>query len=49
MDDLKLINDRFGHKEGDVALIETSKVLKRTFRESDIIAILKTHLLLKNY
>lgn len=38
LDDLKLINDRFGHREGDVALIETSNVLKRTFRESDIIA-----------
>lgn len=38
LDDLKLINDRFGHKEGDVALIEISNVLKRTFRESDIIA-----------
>lgn len=38
LDDLKLINDRFGHKEGDVALIETSNVLRRTFRESDIIA-----------
>ncbi len=38
MDDLKSINDRFGHQEGDRALITLGKVLKKTFRESDIIA-----------
>lgn len=38
LDNLKLINDRFGHKEGDAALIETANILKKTFRESDIIA-----------
>lgn len=37
-DDLKSINDDFGHQEGDVALIEITDVLKETFRESDIIA-----------
>jgi len=37
-DDLKRINDTFGHPEGDRALIETADVLKGTFRESDIIA-----------
>jgi diguanylate cyclase (GGDEF)-like protein len=37
-DDLKKINDTWGHKEGDVALIETAKNLKETYRESDIIA-----------
>ena len=38
MDDLKWINDHCGHKEGDQALIDLAKILKRTFRESDIIA-----------
>ncbi len=38
LDNLKGINDTFGHKEGDQALADTSKILKETFRESDIIA-----------
>jgi diguanylate cyclase (GGDEF)-like protein len=38
MDDLKWINDQYGHKEGDQALINLSRILKKTFRESDIIA-----------
>lgn len=38
IDGLKTINDELGHKEGDKALIDTSNILKRTFRESDIIA-----------
>ncbi len=37
-DDLKRINDTFGHPEGDQALIEIANALKETFRESDIIA-----------
>ena len=37
-DDLKSINDTWGHQEGDLALIETAKNLKETYRESDIIA-----------
>jgi len=37
-DNLKQINDAFGHTEGDRALIEVADVLKETFRESDIIA-----------
>ncbi len=37
-DDLKSINDNLGHHKGDQALIETSNLLKRTFRGSDIIA-----------
>jgi diguanylate cyclase (GGDEF)-like protein len=37
IDDMKLINDEFGHDEGDQALINTASILKRTFRESDII------------
>jgi diguanylate cyclase (GGDEF)-like protein/PAS domain S-box-containing protein len=37
LDGLKLINDNFGHSEGDAALIQTAKILKASFRESDII------------
>jgi len=38
LDDLKVINDRHGHKEGDLALIETAAILNRTFRAADLIA-----------
>lgn len=38
VDNLKEINDKFGHSEGDSALIETAKILKKTFRDADIIA-----------
>jgi diguanylate cyclase (GGDEF)-like protein/PAS domain S-box-containing protein len=38
VDDLKDINDRLGHEEGDRALIDTAAIIRRTFRESDIIA-----------
>jgi diguanylate cyclase (GGDEF)-like protein/PAS domain S-box-containing protein len=38
MDNMKCINDTYGHKEGDAALIEMATILKEIFRESDIIA-----------
>jgi diguanylate cyclase (GGDEF)-like protein len=38
LDNLKQINDNFGHKEGDRILIETARILKKTFRDPDIIA-----------
>jgi diguanylate cyclase (GGDEF)-like protein/PAS domain S-box-containing protein len=38
IDNMKEINDTFGHKEGDAALIETANILKTNYRESDIIA-----------
>jgi len=38
MDGLKDINDAEGHARGDEALKETSLILKRTFRKSDIVA-----------
>jgi len=38
VDNLKDINDTFGHQEGDLALIEIAGILKKDFRESDIIA-----------
>jgi diguanylate cyclase (GGDEF)-like protein len=38
LNNLKGINDFFGHREGDLALIRTADALERTFRESDILA-----------
>jgi diguanylate cyclase (GGDEF)-like protein/PAS domain S-box-containing protein len=38
LDNLKGINDAFGHREGDLALIATAKILRNNFRESDVIA-----------
>lgn len=38
MDDFKDINDSFGHPEGDGALIRAAQILRKTFRDSDIIA-----------
>jgi len=37
MDGLKQINDRFGHKEGSLALVKTADILRQAFRDSDII------------
>jgi diguanylate cyclase (GGDEF)-like protein/PAS domain S-box-containing protein len=36
-DNLKWINDTHGHQMGDNALIETAEILKRTFRQADLI------------
>lgn len=38
MDNLKWINDTFGHTAGDHALKEMAHILKHTFREADIVA-----------
>ncbi len=38
MDGLKAINDTWGHKAGDSALLEIAGLLRETFRESDIIS-----------
>jgi len=38
LDDLKEINDNYGHKEGDLILTETANLLSRNYREADIIA-----------
>jgi len=38
VDRMKQINDRFGHQEGDLALKDTAEILRRTFRQSDILA-----------
>jgi diguanylate cyclase (GGDEF)-like protein len=38
LDDMKGINDRFGHEAGDAALRETADLLRSTFRDSDLVA-----------
>jgi diguanylate cyclase (GGDEF)-like protein/PAS domain S-box-containing protein len=38
IDNMKEINDTYGHKEGDSALVEAAIILKTNYRESDIIA-----------
>lgn len=38
LDELKTINDTLGHFEGDQALIDTANLLRKTFRETDIMA-----------
>ncbi len=38
LDNLKTINDSFGHSEGDRAIADAALVLKETFRESDVVA-----------
>lgn len=38
LNEMKKINDEFGHKEGDQALLDIAEVLKKTFRVSDSIA-----------
>jgi diguanylate cyclase (GGDEF)-like protein len=38
VDHLKYINDTFGHREGDLALLRTANALEQTFRNSDILA-----------
>jgi diguanylate cyclase (GGDEF)-like protein len=38
LDDMKEINDNYGHKEGDLILAETANLLSINYRQSDIIA-----------
>lgn len=38
LDDLKMINDTYGHLEGNRALVVTANVLRACFRQSDILA-----------
>ncbi len=38
VDDFKKINDTYGHDTGDAALAETARILKESFRSSDLTA-----------
>lgn len=38
LDHLKEINDSFGHREGDLALVRTADALEASFRDSDLLA-----------
>ncbi|MHA0289838.1 diguanylate cyclase domain-containing protein [Mycobacterium sp. C3-094] len=38
LDDLKFVNDSFGHDAGDAVLVTTSARMKQALRESDVIA-----------
>jgi diguanylate cyclase (GGDEF)-like protein/PAS domain S-box-containing protein len=38
MNGMKEINDKLGHKMGDAALVDTAAVLRKTFREADLLA-----------
>lgn len=38
LDELKKINDLYGHDEGDAVIIKTAEILKNTFRDTDILA-----------
>jgi diguanylate cyclase (GGDEF)-like protein len=38
MDDLKKINDGYGHQEGDAAIRTAAEMLRKTFRTMDVIA-----------
>ena len=38
LDGLKYVNDALGHQQGDMILVELAKILKNTFRPSDVIA-----------
>lgn len=38
LDNLKVINDRHGHKAGDATIVKAANLLKKSFRTEDIIA-----------
>ncbi|MDA3832825.1 MAG: diguanylate cyclase, partial [Spirochaetales bacterium] len=37
LDNMKVINDTFGHKQGDIAIRQTAELLQNTYRETDIL------------
>jgi diguanylate cyclase (GGDEF)-like protein len=37
LDDLKRVNDTYGHQAGSALLVETGKILKSSFRETDVV------------
>ncbi len=38
IDDMKSINDTLGHQAGDTAISQTARILRSTFRKSDVLA-----------
>ena len=38
LDGLKKINDTYGHKVGDAAIVETARILEESFRKADLVA-----------
>ncbi len=38
LDNLKTINDRLGHKEGDIAIAVIADILKTNFRDADVVS-----------
>lgn len=38
LDNLKKINDSFGHEEGDYAIVTAANVIKNSLRNSDVVA-----------
>jgi diguanylate cyclase (GGDEF)-like protein/PAS domain S-box-containing protein len=38
LDNMKVINDKYGHKEGDKALAHFGQILRENYRESDVIS-----------
>jgi diguanylate cyclase (GGDEF)-like protein/PAS domain S-box-containing protein len=38
IDNLKAINDTWGHKEGDLVIIDIANILKMNYRDSDVVA-----------
>lgn len=38
LDNMKAVNDRYGHAAGDAALLDVAGLLRSTFRDSDVVA-----------
>ncbi len=38
LDDLKVINDTYGHQEGDLVIRQAAEILMKTFRNIDVVS-----------